>query len=193
MVKTPLLHMFRKPSSSAMINNNNATSHGQTVDLTTVKLNDLYGGGNIPLLDGSEKFPWFSKGHMHDNTSAPRPAVNTGVTNNGIYGDSGDLISSSTSACLKYLPRGGSGGGSLRKPAEQPNNRIRWSRYKWPPTGLQWAYIATGATPRGADCSCCWRPAQVPSRPPSSYIHLPNVLSLSSLNDTFRSSAVLGI
>ena len=85
MVKTPLLHMFRKPSSSAMINNNNATSHGQTVDLTTAKLNDLYGGGNIPLLDGSEKFRWFSKGHMHDNTSAPRPALNTGVTNNGIY------------------------------------------------------------------------------------------------------------
>ena len=93
MVKTPLLPMYQKPSS-ATINNNNATSHGQTVDLATAKLNDLYGGGNISLLDGSEKFRWFSKGHMHDDTSAHRPPVNNGVTNNGVYGDDGDLISS---------------------------------------------------------------------------------------------------
>ena len=39
MVNTPLLHMFQKPSSSAVNNNNNnATSHGQTVDFATAKL-----------------------------------------------------------------------------------------------------------------------------------------------------------
>ena len=62
MVNTPLLPMFRKPSSSAVNNNSNATSHGQTVDLATAKLNDLYGGGNIPRFDGPEKFRWSSKG-----------------------------------------------------------------------------------------------------------------------------------
>ena len=61
MVNTPLLPMFQKPSSSA-VNNNNATNHVQTFDLTTAKLNDLYGGGNVPRLDGPEKFRRFSQG-----------------------------------------------------------------------------------------------------------------------------------
>ena len=106
MVNTPLLPMFQKPSSSAVNNNNNnATSHGQTVDLATTNLNDLYGAGNVPRLEGSEKFRRSSKGHMHDNTSGGPTAVNNGVTNNGVYGDDGDLISGHRASS-----RGGSGG-----------------------------------------------------------------------------------
>jgi hypothetical protein len=52
-VNTPLLPMFRKSSPA----NNSATSHGQIVGLAATKLNDLYGGGNVPRLDGPEKFP----------------------------------------------------------------------------------------------------------------------------------------
>jgi hypothetical protein len=50
MVSTPLLPMFQKSSTA----NNNASSHGQTVDLATATLNDLF-GGNVPHLDGPEK------------------------------------------------------------------------------------------------------------------------------------------
>ncbi|KAN0130635.1 hypothetical protein V8E53_011528, partial [Lactarius tabidus] len=49
MVSTPLLPMFQKSSTA----NNNASNHGQTVDLATAKLNDLYGGSDVPRLDGS--------------------------------------------------------------------------------------------------------------------------------------------
>ena len=125
-VNTPLLPMFQNPSSSAMINNNNAKSHGQTVDLATAKLNDLYGGGNIPRHDDPEKFRRSSKGHMYDNTSAPRPAVNIGVTNNGIYGDVGDLISSQH-IVVSQVPS--ERRQWWRKPVERPNTWIRRSRY----------------------------------------------------------------
>ena len=60
-VNTPLLPMFQKPSSSAMKNNNNAMSHGRTVDLAATKLNDLYGGCNVLRLDCPEKFQRSSK------------------------------------------------------------------------------------------------------------------------------------
>ena len=78
MVNTPLLHMFQKPSSSA-VNKNNATSHGQADDLATAKWNDLYGRGNVPHFDGPEKFRRSSKGHMLDNTSS---SSSTAVNNN---------------------------------------------------------------------------------------------------------------
>ncbi|KAH9171641.1 hypothetical protein EDB89DRAFT_1080088 [Lactarius sanguifluus] len=81
MVNTPLLPMFQKTSSN---NNNN----GQTVDLAAAKLNDLYGSSNVPRLDGPDKFRRPSKGHIHDGSSGS----NNGVTNNGVYGDDGDLI-----------------------------------------------------------------------------------------------------
>ncbi|KAH9024804.1 hypothetical protein EDB85DRAFT_2180006 [Lactarius pseudohatsudake] len=79
MVNTPLLPMFQKTTS-----NNN----GQTVDLAAAKLNDLYGSSNVPRLDGPDKFRRPSKGHIHDGSSGS----NNGVTNNGVYGDDGDLI-----------------------------------------------------------------------------------------------------
>ncbi|KAH9024802.1 hypothetical protein EDB85DRAFT_2179998 [Lactarius pseudohatsudake] len=81
MVNTPPLPMFQKTSSN---NNNNC----QTVDLAAAKLNDLYGSSNVPRLDGPDKFRRPSKGHIHDGSSGS----NNGVTNNGVYGDDGDLI-----------------------------------------------------------------------------------------------------
>ncbi|KAH9010367.1 hypothetical protein EDB83DRAFT_2581725 [Lactarius deliciosus] len=51
-------------------------------------LNDLYGSSNVPRLDGPDKFRRPSKGHIHDGSSES----NNGVTNNGVYGDDGDLI-----------------------------------------------------------------------------------------------------
>ncbi|KAH9012278.1 hypothetical protein EDB85DRAFT_2281311 [Lactarius pseudohatsudake] len=80
MVNTPLLPMFQKTSN----NNNN----GQTVDLAAAKLNDLYSSSNVPRLDDPDKFRQPSKGHIHDSSSGS----NNGVTNNGVYGDDGDLI-----------------------------------------------------------------------------------------------------
>ncbi|KAH9010992.1 hypothetical protein EDB85DRAFT_2230962 [Lactarius pseudohatsudake] len=77
MVNTPLLPMFQKTSS----NNYDA----RTVDFAAAKLNDLYGSGNVPRLDGPDKFRRPSRGHIHDNSSGS----NNGVTNNG---DDGDLI-----------------------------------------------------------------------------------------------------
>ena len=112
MVNTPLLPMFQKPSSSSVNNNNNTSSIGQTVDLATAKLNDLYGTGNVPRLDGPEKFRRTSKGHMHDNTTGSSTTVNNGVTNNGVYGDDGDLIQHG-GRVPNASSRGGSGG-SLR-------------------------------------------------------------------------------
>ncbi|KAH8987215.1 hypothetical protein EDB86DRAFT_3105112 [Lactarius hatsudake] len=81
MVNTPLFPMFQKMSS-------NNSNDGQTVDLAAAKLNDLYGSSNVPRLDGPDKFRRPSKGHMHDSSSRS----NNGVTNNGVYGDDGDLI-----------------------------------------------------------------------------------------------------
>lgn len=49
---TPVLPMFQKLLSFVVNNNNDATGHGQTVDLSTTKSNNLYGGGNVPCLDG---------------------------------------------------------------------------------------------------------------------------------------------
>lgn len=63
-VNTSLLPMLRKSSTA----NNNATSHGQTVDLATAKLNDLYSSGNVLRFDGLEKFRRFSKGHSRTTT-----------------------------------------------------------------------------------------------------------------------------
>ena len=104
MVNMHPLPMFQKPSSPA-VNNNNPTSHGQTVDLATAKLNDLYGAGNVPRLGGPEKFSRSSKGHMRDNTSGGPTTVNNSVTNNGVYDDDGDLISGNRASL-----RGSSGG-----------------------------------------------------------------------------------
>src|SRR6266478_6461602 len=61
MVNTPLLPMFQKTSTA----NNSGTGPTQTVDLATAKLNDLY-SGNVPRLDGPEKFRRASKGHVSD-------------------------------------------------------------------------------------------------------------------------------
>lgn len=44
-----LFPMFQRSSTE----NSNATSHCQTVDLASAKLNDLRGGGNVPRLRGS--------------------------------------------------------------------------------------------------------------------------------------------
>ncbi|KAF8256904.1 hypothetical protein EI94DRAFT_1774759 [Lactarius quietus] len=89
MVNTPLLPMFQKSSAA----NNNNTAHGQTVDLATSKLNDLYGAGG--------NFRRSSKGNMHDGSSGSS-TVNNGIPNsNGIYGDDGDLISG------QHAPGGG--------------------------------------------------------------------------------------
>ncbi|KAI9429122.1 hypothetical protein BJY52DRAFT_1200660 [Lactarius psammicola] len=86
-VNKPLLLMFQKTSTF----NNNAA--GQTVDLAAAKLNDLCGGGgNVSRLDGPDKFRRPSKGHVHNSSSGPT-AVNNGVSNIGVYGDDGDLIS----------------------------------------------------------------------------------------------------
>ena len=120
MVNTPLLPMFQKPSSSA-VSNNNATSHEQTVDLATAKFYDLYCEGNVPRLDGPEEFRLSSKGHMHDSTSGGSTAVHNGVTNNGVYGDDGDLISGHRTSS-----RGGSGG-SLRNGGGGGGGGSNWS------------------------------------------------------------------
>jgi hypothetical protein len=101
MVNTPLLPMFQKASTA----NNNATSHGQTVDLATAKLNNLYGCGNVPCINGPEKFSWSSNSHMHDN-SGSSTAVNNGVT------DDGDLISGQHAAGVGRVPSTSSRGGS---------------------------------------------------------------------------------
>jgi hypothetical protein len=89
MVNTPLLPMFQKPSTT----NNNGAGPTQTVDLATAKLNDLY-GGNVPRLDGPEKFRRASKGHVSDVGSSGNTttAVASGNPNNSVYGDDGDLI-----------------------------------------------------------------------------------------------------
>ena len=77
-------------------------------------MNDLYGRGNVPLLDGPEKFRSSSMSHIYDNTvasSSSSTAVNNGVTNNGVYGNDGDFISSH---CVPGASSRGSSGDSLR-------------------------------------------------------------------------------
>jgi hypothetical protein len=66
MVDIPLLPMFQESSST----NNNATGHGQTVDLAATKL--YCGSGNVPRPDGLEKFRRSSRGHMLDNSGSSR-------------------------------------------------------------------------------------------------------------------------
>lgn len=85
MVNTPLMPMFQKTSTA----NNGPAGPTQTVDLGTGKLNDPYGVGTVPRLDGPEKFRRTSKSHTSDTVSS-NTAVHT--SNNGVYGDDGDLI-----------------------------------------------------------------------------------------------------
>lgn len=67
--------MFQKSSTA----NNNATSHGQTIDLAAVKLNDLYGGDNVPHLDCPERFLRSSRAISTIPAATP-PSFNNGVT-----------------------------------------------------------------------------------------------------------------
>jgi SAM domain (Sterile alpha motif) len=105
MVNTPQLTLFPKTSTA----NNSGTGPTQTVDLATAKLNDLYGAGTVPRLDGPEKFRRASKGHVSDVGSSGNTttAVASGTSNNGIYGDDGDLIQAGQQA-----PVGRQGGSS---------------------------------------------------------------------------------
>jgi SAM domain (Sterile alpha motif) len=104
MVNTPLMPMFQKPSTT----NNAGAGPTQTVDLATAKLNDLYGAGSVPRLDGPEKFRRASKSHALDSGSN---TTNTAVPpNNGIYGDDGDLIQGQA----QQGPGGRTQGGSTR-------------------------------------------------------------------------------
>ena len=96
---------------SSTVVNSNATSHGQTVDLATAKVNNLYDGGNVPRLNGPEKFRRSSKGHMHDNTSGSSTAVNSGITDNGLCDNDGDLIAQHCGHVPSASSRGSSGGG----------------------------------------------------------------------------------
>ena len=85
---------FKELSSSAVGNNNNATIHGQTVDLTAAKFTTRMAGGSVPRLDGPQKSRRSSKGHMHDNTSAARPPSTIASPTTACTGDDDDLISS---------------------------------------------------------------------------------------------------
>ncbi|KAH8981833.1 hypothetical protein EDB86DRAFT_3066591 [Lactarius hatsudake] len=60
----------------------------KSLDFAATNLNDLYGSSNVPRLDGPDKFRRPSEGHMHDGSSGS----NNGVTNNGVFGNDGDLI-----------------------------------------------------------------------------------------------------
>ena len=90
MVITPLLPMFQKLSSSAVANNNNAMSRGQTVDLAAAKFNGLYGGAAFRA--------WTAR---RGSAGPPRAICTTTpaqldrrqrVTNDGVYCDDDDLI-----------------------------------------------------------------------------------------------------
>jgi hypothetical protein len=102
MVNTPLMPMFQKPSTT-----NNGSGPTQTVDLASAKLSDLYGTGNVPRLDGPEKFRRASKSHTTDSGNN-----NTGTAvhpnNGGIYGDDGDLIQGQTQQGPGARAQGGS-------------------------------------------------------------------------------------
>ena len=110
MVNTPFLPLFQKLSTA----NNNPTSHGQTVDLAGAESSDLCdgGGGNVPRLNGPEKIRWPSKCQMHDGSSG---STNNGVTDDGVYGEDGDLISSQLAPGVgRTQYTSSSGGGLLR-------------------------------------------------------------------------------
>ena len=122
MVNTPIFPMFQKSSSMA---NNNATDHGQTVDLAAAKSNNLYGGGtNVPRLDGLEKFRRSSTGHIHHGSSGSGSSVNNSVTNNDVHGDDGDLISNQHAPGVGRVPSASSrsGGGVLRNGGDSKNS-----------------------------------------------------------------------
>ncbi|KAN0130661.1 hypothetical protein V8E53_011554 [Lactarius tabidus] len=51
----PLFPPRWRSLSQSSTANNNPTGHGQTVDLAAAKLNDLFGSGSFPRLDGLEK------------------------------------------------------------------------------------------------------------------------------------------
>jgi len=122
MVNTPLMPMFQKPSTM-----NPSAGPTQTVDLATAKLNDLY-VGTVPRLDGPEKFRRASKGHTPDsaNNSTTGTAIPTVSSNNGLYGDDGDLIQGQTQQVPGGRVQGGSsrslrnGGGSNWSGAQSP-------------------------------------------------------------------------
>ena len=116
MVNTPLMNLFPKSSTA----NNNGPGPTQTVDLATAKLNDLYGTGTVPRLDGPEKFRRASKSHVSDVSSSGNTtgtAVANGTSNNGVYGDDGDLIQAGQQA-----PRQGGSARNLRN-----GNGSAWS------------------------------------------------------------------
>jgi SAM domain (Sterile alpha motif) len=125
MVNTPLMPMFQKPSAAA---NNTGPGPTQTVDLAT-KLNDLYGAGTVPRLDGPEKFRRASKGHhtpdsSNSNTAVTSTPVNNHNNNNSVYGDDGDPIQAQSQGGGRV--QGGStrslrnGGGSTWSGAQSP-------------------------------------------------------------------------
>jgi hypothetical protein len=120
MVPTPLVPMFQKPSTT----NSGPT---QTVDLAAAKLNDFYGAGNVPRLDGPEKFRRASKSHAADSGNNPTTGTGAAVPpNNGIYGDDGDLIQAQSQQGPGGRPQGGStrslrsGGGGTWSGAQSP-------------------------------------------------------------------------
>ena len=116
MVNTPLMNLFPKSSTA----NNNGPGPTQTVDLATAKLNDLYGAGTVPRLDGPEKFRRASKSHVSEVSSSGNTtgtAVANGTSNNGVYGDDGDLIQGGQQA-----PRQGGSSRNLRN-----GNGSAWS------------------------------------------------------------------
>jgi hypothetical protein len=76
MSKKSLFLTFQRSSTE----NTNATGRGRTADLTSAKLNDLRGGGNVPRLQGPETLGRPSEGHIHDNSSSST-AVSNGMTN----------------------------------------------------------------------------------------------------------------
>ena len=93
MVITPLLPMFQKPSSSAVANNNNTMSRDQTVDLAATKFNEPYGGAAFRAGRPAE-VPPVLQGPYARQRQRSSTAVNNDVTNDSVYGDDDDLISS---------------------------------------------------------------------------------------------------
>ncbi|KAH9012273.1 hypothetical protein EDB85DRAFT_2223722 [Lactarius pseudohatsudake] len=102
MVNTPLLPMFQKTSSA---NNNQPTSPPPI----------------IPRLDGLDEFRRPSNGRVHDSSRGS----NNGGTNNGMYGDDGDLIQGHYAPGVGHVQSGSSrgqrnGGGGTWSGAQSP-------------------------------------------------------------------------
>ncbi|KAI0299622.1 hypothetical protein BC826DRAFT_995582 [Russula brevipes] len=89
MVNTPLMPMFQKPSTS----NHAGAGPTQTLDLATNKLNDLFGTGPVPRLDGPEKFRRPSKVHGQHPLG---PRVQGGSTRNLRNGNGEPALSNSS-------------------------------------------------------------------------------------------------